>query len=179
MRGMIAPNYVHTAVTGFEPMQGLLFVTVAYTPCNFEKFDDPVVPRVYFKPHQGNDVRFYSCSHSSPQMVAPVEITPGGESFKVYSCWSDIYDAITSAQKFVYLTGWSFHPLIPLIRDSSDPAKSRSLGELLKEASDRGCEARTSSSDADSCLALPYKACQPGRSIISAAENVKWSNSAQ
>lgn len=131
-------------------MQGTLYVTVAYTPCDFDKVDDPAVPRVYFKPHQGNAVRFYSCSHSRPQMVPPVEITPGNM-FNVHSCWSDMYDAITSAQKFVYLTGWSFHPEISLVRDESDPAKSRPLGELLKEASERGCEVRTCN-----CLCQAY-----------------------
>lgn len=116
-------------------------MTVTYTPCQFENFQDPVVPRVYFKPHEGNSVRFYSCSHSLPQMVPPVDIVPGTP-FQIHSCWSDVYDAITSAQKFVYLTGWSFHPLIPLIRDNSDPTKSKHLGELLKDASERGCEVR-------------------------------------
>jgi hypothetical protein len=65
-------------------------------------------------------------------------MTPGGERFHVQSCWNDIYDSISSAERFVYLTGWSFHPLILLVRDN--PAKSKPLGELLKDASERGCE---------------------------------------
>jgi phospholipase D1/2 len=72
-------------------------------------------------------------------MVPAVDITPGNR-FEVHSCWSDIYDAIKCAQKFVYLTGWSFHPLIRLVRDNDDPEYEKPLGVLLKEAADRGVE---------------------------------------
>jgi hypothetical protein len=126
---------------GSDCMQGVLYISVTYVPCDFDQVNDPVVPNVYFNAHPGNVVRFYSCAHSKAEMVPPVEITPGGDVFNVHSCWSDVYDAITSAQKFVFLTGWSFHPLIPLVRD--DPAKCKPLGELLKEATDRCCEVCT------------------------------------
>jgi hypothetical protein len=125
---------VFTVADASGSLQGVLHVSVSYVPCDLDHINDPVVPKVYF------DARFYSCAHSKPEFVPPVEITPGGDQFEVHSCWGDVYDAISSAQKFVFLTGWSVHPLVPLVRD--DPAKSKTIGELLKEAAERGCEVR-------------------------------------
>jgi hypothetical protein len=132
---------VFTVVDASGSLQGVLHVSVSYVPCDLDHINDPVVPKVYFDAQQGNDIRFYSCAHSKPEFVPRVEITPGGDPFEVHSCWGDVYDAISSAQKFVFLTGWSVHPLVPLVRD--DPAKTKTIGELLKEASERGCEVRT------------------------------------
>jgi hypothetical protein len=94
----------------------------------------PSVPGAYFDALDGNNVRFYQGAHNDNETVPPY-YKPSGQPFAVHGCWDDIYDAISNAQKFVYLTGWSVHPLTRLVRHTEG---KKPIGELLKDAAERG-----------------------------------------
>lgn len=126
------------SIEGAQPLyttkktqRGHLFITLEYTPFTSETTTTATVPGLYFDPHPGNLVRLYSCAHSVPDMVQPVDVQPGIP-YDVHSCWNDMFTAITSAQKFVFLTGWSMNPFIRLVRDESAPEHLKELGQLLK-----------------------------------------------
>ncbi|KAJ6704427.1 PHOSPHOLIPASE D [Salix viminalis] len=55
-------------------------------------------------------------------------------------CWEDVFDAITNAKHFIYITGWSVYTEISLVRDSRRPKPGGdiSLGELLKKKASEG-----------------------------------------
>ena len=63
----------------------------------------------------------------------------GGE-YVPTRCWSDLYDAIAAAQKLIYITGWSVHAGIHLVRDETDQetGRNKDVGTLLKEKAEEG-----------------------------------------
>lgn len=111
--------------------RGYLFISLEYTPFSSEATRTATVPGLYCDPHPGNQVRLYSCAHSFPDLVQPIDMQPGMP-YDVHSCWNDVFTAITGAQKFVFLTGWSVNPFIRLIRDEHEPEHQKELGQLLK-----------------------------------------------
>lgn len=126
--------------------RGRLFMRLQFT-----RFDPlgphapPEVPGVYFRAVPGNSVRLYQSADTTPATV-PQYLQPGtGEPWPVHSCWADVYAAITQAQKFIFLTGWSVHPLTRLLRGgsgSTGAAACPPIGELLKAACERGVVVR-------------------------------------
>jgi hypothetical protein len=106
----------------------------------FAGIASPVVQKVYFDSTTGNSIRFYQNAHNTYETV-PQYFMPTGQPFPIYSCWTDIYTAILEAQKFVFLTGWSVHPLTQLVRHGT--GRYPPIGELLKDASERGVMVRT------------------------------------
>ena len=52
--------------------------------------------------------------------------------------WYDLYKAIASAQKFIYIAGWSIYPHISLVRGDEAIEKASHLGNLLKQKSLEG-----------------------------------------
>lgn len=111
--------------------KGHLFISLQYLPLRSEDMLTPAVPGVYCDAHCGNEVRLYSCAHSLPDMIQPIDVQPGVP-YEVHSCWYDVFAAITAAQKFVFLTGWSVNPFIRLVRDENEPEHQKELGQLLK-----------------------------------------------
>ncbi|GKD14734.1 phospholipase D alpha 1 [Tanacetum coccineum] len=59
---------------------------------------------------------------------------------KPQRCWEDVFDAITNAKHFIYITGWSVYTEIALIRDSrrQKTGGDITLGELLKKKAGEG-----------------------------------------
>ncbi|KVH98023.1 hypothetical protein Ccrd_023751 [Cynara cardunculus var. scolymus] len=63
-----------------------------------------------------------------------------GSKIHPHRCWEDIFDAITNAKHFIYITGWSVYTQISLIRDSRRQKAGGDvmLGELLKNKASEG-----------------------------------------
>lgn len=114
-----------------KAQKGHLFISLQYTPFRNADTSTASVPGIYCDAHIGNRVRLYSCAHSLPDMIQPVEVQPGVP-YEVHSCWNDVFASISSARKFVFLTGWSVNPFIRLVRDDNGPEHQKELGQLLK-----------------------------------------------
>ncbi|CAK8568631.1 unnamed protein product [Lathyrus sativus] len=96
------------------------------------------VPRIFFDQRQGCSVTLYQDAHV-PDSIHPWIPISGTKSYVPGRCWEDIYNAIMDAKHFIYITGWSVHTEITLIRDPSKPAEtSITLGEMLKRKADEG-----------------------------------------
>jgi len=54
------------------------------------------------------------------------------------TCWKDLFVLIRDAKKFVYITGWSVHAAISLVRGEDDPDGESNVGELLKRKAEEG-----------------------------------------
>jgi phospholipase D1/2 len=67
-------------------------------------------------------------------------VLSGGKIYKPQRCWEDIFDAISNARNLIYITGWSVHTKITLIRDQARPKQGGeiTLGELLKRKANEG-----------------------------------------
>ncbi|KAL9227407.1 hypothetical protein vseg_003096 [Gypsophila vaccaria] len=94
------------------------------------------VPRTYFPLRKGNKVTLYQDAHGEDSMFP--EIRLDGEKEYVHGkCWRDIFNAISSARRLTYITGWSVTHLVRLVRDD-DELSSVTLGDLLKEKAQQG-----------------------------------------
>ena len=63
------------------------------------------------------------------------------EVYQPTHCWEDIFEAITNAKHFIYITGWSVYTEITLCRDRQRKVpgdEGLTLGELLKRKADQG-----------------------------------------
>ena len=58
---------------------------------------------------------------------------------QVRGTWMDMYNAMENARNFIFLTGWSFHPEIRLIRPDGPM-----LGEVLKKKALEGVKVSAS-----------------------------------
>eukprot|EP00590_Aulacoseira_subarctica_P012367 CAMPEP_0172422072 /NCGR_PEP_ID=MMETSP1064-20121228/8264_1 /TAXON_ID=202472 /ORGANISM="Aulacoseira subarctica , Strain CCAP 1002/5" /LENGTH=906 /DNA_ID=CAMNT_0013162769 /DNA_START=125 /DNA_END=2845 /DNA_ORIENTATION=- len=105
------------------------------------------VPGVYFKGHEGNEVKLYVNADDSDDM-API-VRYGGPSndkkmWKPPRLWRDIYDAICDAKHFIYITGWAVDTTQSLLRGKErDEALAKGkyspyIGELLKQKANEG-----------------------------------------
>jgi hypothetical protein len=138
-----APNGILEPAGGFllqhptQGQRGILFMRLCFSrqDQNASGSLQPVVPKVYFDATSGNSIRFYQNAHNTMETV-PHYYMPSGHVFPIHSCWTDIYTAIVEAQKFIFLTGWSVHPLTQLVRRGN--AQCPPIGELLKAATARG-----------------------------------------
>jgi len=52
--------------------------------------------------------------------------------------WHDLFNAISNAQKFIYITGWSVFTDTKLLRGDDDPEGVSNVGELLKNKANEG-----------------------------------------
>ncbi|KAJ6706491.1 PHOSPHOLIPASE D ALPHA 1 [Salix purpurea] len=75
-----------------------------------------------------------------PDKFIPKIPLSSGENYDPHRCWEDVFDAITNAKHFIYITGWSVYTEISLVRDSRRPKPGGdiSLGELLKKKASEG-----------------------------------------
>lgn len=120
------------------------------------------VPDVYFPAREGNTVTLYQDAHNSRETLPLSAAMPNGESFEVHSCWTEIYDAISAAHKFVFLTGWSVHPDIMLTRGAASGEPKFTLGDLLKAKARQGVDVRLLVWDDRSSVTLPGMYIQHG-----------------
>ena len=99
----------------------------------------PGVPYTFFSQRQGCRVSLYQDAHVPDKFVPKIPLS-GGKFYEPHRCWEDIFDAITNAKHFIYITGWSVYTEIALIRDSrrQKPGGDIMLGELLKKKASEG-----------------------------------------
>ncbi|TXG62162.1 hypothetical protein EZV62_013525 [Acer yangbiense] len=97
------------------------------------------VPDVFFNQRQGCKVTLYQDAHIH-DMFKPLIPLEGGKRYEFHRCWEDIFDAISNARHFIYITGWSVYTEITLIRDPMRPRQGGdiTLGELLKNKANEG-----------------------------------------
>jgi phospholipase D1/2 len=96
------------------------------------------VQRTFFDQRQGCGVTLYQDAHV-PDSVHPWIPISGTKYYVPGRCWEDIYNAIMNAKVFIYITGWSVHTEITLIRDPNKPTESSiTLGEILKKKANEG-----------------------------------------
>ncbi|CAN1123806.1 Phospholipase D alpha 1 [Linum perenne] len=99
----------------------------------------PGVPYTFFSQRQGCKVSLYNDAHVPDNFIPKIPLA-GGNYYEPHRCWEDIYDAITNARHFIYITGWSVYTEISLIRDSRRPKPGGEtiLGEILKKKASEG-----------------------------------------
>jgi len=99
----------------------------------------PGVPYKFFAQRQGCRVSLYQDAHVPDDFIPKIPLA-GGKYYEPHRCWEDIFDAITNAKHFIYITGWSVYTQISLIRDSRRPKPGGDvmLGDLLKNKASEG-----------------------------------------
>uniref|UniRef100_Q70EW5 Phospholipase D alpha 1 n=1 Tax=Cynara cardunculus TaxID=4265 RepID=PLDA1_CYNCA len=99
----------------------------------------PGVPYTFFAQRQGCRVSLYQDAHVPDNFIPKISLA-GGKYYEPHRCWEDIFDAISDAKHFIYITGWSVYTQIPLIRDPNrqKPGGDVLLGQLLKKKADEG-----------------------------------------
>ncbi|KAG8643632.1 phospholipase D alpha 1 [Manihot esculenta] len=99
----------------------------------------PGVPYTFYSQRQGCKVSLYQDAHVPDKFVPKIPLA-GGKYYEPHRCWEDVFDAITNAKHFIYITGWSVYTEISLVRDSRRPKPGGdiTLGELLKKKASEG-----------------------------------------
>lgn len=99
----------------------------------------PGVPYTFFPQRRGCRVSLYQDAHVPDGFIPKIPLS-GGKDYEPHRCWEDMFDAITNAKHFIYITGWSVYTEISLIRDSRRPKAGGdvTLGELLKQKASEG-----------------------------------------
>ncbi|KAM7471690.1 hypothetical protein LguiA_009873 [Lonicera macranthoides] len=99
----------------------------------------PGVPYTFYPQRQGCRVSLYQDAHVPENFIPKIPLS-GGKFYEPDRCWEDVFDAITNAKHFIYITGWSVYTEIALIRDSrrQKPGGDITLGELLKNKASEG-----------------------------------------
>jgi len=93
----------------------------------------------YFPVRDGNRVTLYQDADTPLLPIFQDVVNPDGSEYVPSRLWSDIYNGIMSAEKFVYIAGWSVNTNISLLRGEEDPDGSISkIGELLKTKAAEG-----------------------------------------
>ena len=108
-----------------------------------------------FKPKKGNKVTLYQDAETigvgnfgENDDIRSIFRSVDGQEYKTYNCWRDIYDAIMSAKKFIYITAWKLVAFdnenldTPLLRDGIDLYNSSGVGHLLKQKAAEGVDVR-------------------------------------
>ncbi|KAM7260475.1 hypothetical protein ACFE04_016216 [Oxalis oulophora] len=94
------------------------------------------VPNTYFKQKEHCRVTLYQDAHVADNFNPRIPLS-GGKYYEPHKCWEDIFDAISNARHFIYITGWSVYTKITLIRDPRKP-NSVTLGDLLVQKANAG-----------------------------------------
>ncbi|KAG9139156.1 hypothetical protein Leryth_023650 [Lithospermum erythrorhizon] len=99
----------------------------------------PGVPYTFFPQRKGCRVSLYQDAHVPDNFIPKIPLA-GGKYYEPHRCWEDIFDAITNAKHFIYITGWSVYTEITLIRDSrrQKAGGDITVGELLKKKASEG-----------------------------------------
>lgn len=99
----------------------------------------PGVPYTFFSQRTGCRVSLYQDAHVPDDFIPKIPLS-NGNYYEPHRCWEDVFDAITNAKHFIYITGWSVYTQISLIRDSRRQKEGGDvmLGELLKKKASEG-----------------------------------------
>ncbi|KAL9328663.1 hypothetical protein ACSQ67_003666 [Phaseolus vulgaris] len=133
--------------TNGKPCKGgaMLSLSIQYTPVEKVPLyshgvgagpDYQGVPDTYFPLRKGGKVTLYQDAHVHEGCLPSLKVD-GDVNYKHESCWHHIFDAISKAQRLVYIVGWSVYYNVSLIRDMGD-GKAHTLGDLLKAKSREG-----------------------------------------
>ncbi|KAL6561384.1 Phospholipase D [Orobanche minor] len=98
----------------------------------------PWVPYTsFFSQRPGCRISLYQDAHVPDNFVPKIPLS-GGKFYEPHRCWEDVFDAITNAKHFLYITGWSVYTRFALIRDTRRPKPGGDimLGDLLKKKAD-------------------------------------------
>ncbi|KAL6561386.1 Phospholipase D [Orobanche minor] len=92
---------------------------------------------VFFSQRPGCRISLYQDAHVQDNFVPKIPLS-GGKFYEPHRCWEDVFDAITNAKHFIYITGWSVYTRFALIRDTRRPKPGGDimLGDLLKKKAD-------------------------------------------
>ncbi|RDY09502.1 Phospholipase D alpha 4, partial [Mucuna pruriens] len=85
-------------------------------------------------------VKLYHDAHHSSAFQPPFDLCGAPKKL-----WEDVYKAIEGAKYLVYIAGWSFNPMMILVRDPHTEiphARGIKLGELLKKKAEEGVAVR-------------------------------------
>uniref|UniRef100_A0A0E0D1L0 Phospholipase D n=1 Tax=Oryza meridionalis TaxID=40149 RepID=A0A0E0D1L0_9ORYZ len=93
------------------------------------------VPRTFFPQRRGCRVRLYQDAHIADGFAPRIQLA-GRRWYEPRRCWEDVFDAISSARRMVYIAGWSVNTDVVLVRRPS--SSSETLGELLKRKAEQG-----------------------------------------
>ncbi|XP_063685823.1 uncharacterized protein LOC134819675 isoform X2 [Bolinopsis microptera] len=119
--------------------RGLLEIALRYEPyCNENKNEcSRKVPACYFPMRENCRVTlFQDADHTTQPEHEPIT-TALGESYVPPGAWKQVYEVITNATKFIYITGWAVFTEVVLVRE--EDADNRTLGEILIEKAEEGC----------------------------------------
>ncbi|KAH7849966.1 hypothetical protein Vadar_025728 [Vaccinium darrowii] len=94
------------------------------------------VPGTYFPLRRGGVVTLYQDAHVPDDFLPNLKLDNGMQ-YVQGKCWRDIFEAISQAQRLIYITGWSVWQNVRLVRDGGH-ASNFSLGDLLKSKSQEG-----------------------------------------
>lgn len=94
------------------------------------------VPGTYFPLRRGGKVTLYQDAHVHDGCLPDVRLD-GHVQYEHGTCWLDIFNAISQARRFIYITGWSVYHKVRLVRDGHE-GKDCTLGDLLKIKSQEG-----------------------------------------
>ncbi|KAL6551357.1 Hydrolyzes glycerol-phospholipids at the terminal phosphodiesteric bond [Orobanche minor] len=85
----------------------------------------------------GCRISLYQDAHVPDNFVPKIPLS-GGKFYEPHRCWEDVFDAITNAKHFIYITGWSVYTRFALIRDTRRPKPGGDimLGDFLKKKAD-------------------------------------------
>ncbi|XP_057768087.1 phospholipase D alpha 1-like [Salvia miltiorrhiza] len=99
----------------------------------------PGVPYTFFSQRKGCKVTLYQDAHIPDAFVPRIPLS-GGMFYEPHRCWEDVFDAISNAKHFIYITGWSVYTEITLVRDTRRPKSGgdATLGKLLIKKADEG-----------------------------------------
>eukprot|EP00249_Psilotum_nudum_P022879 c28674_g1_i1 orf=191-2614(+) len=101
----------------------------------------PGVQFTYFPQRKGCKVSLYQDAHMRNGFLPNIFLA-NNQLYQVSRCWEDVYQAISGAQHFIYIAGWSVFTQITLVRDPERyfPGSGHgvALGELLKRKADEG-----------------------------------------
>ncbi|KAL6551293.1 Phospholipase D [Orobanche minor] len=91
----------------------------------------------FFSQRPGCRISLYQDAHVPDNFVPKIPLS-GGKFYEPHRCWEDVFDAITNAKHFIYITGWSVYTQFALIRDTRRPKPGGDimLGDLLKKKAD-------------------------------------------
>ena len=97
-----------------------------------------IMEDAYFPAREGCQMTLYQDANTPQLPVFDGLCHPDGSSYVATNAWKDLYDSITNAQKFIYITGWSVNTNIQLLRGEDDPEGKSNVGELLKAKAEDG-----------------------------------------
>ena len=98
-----------------------------------------VLEDAYFEATGENMLTLYQDADTPPLSVFDGIENLDGTQYNPTRCWIDLFQAIKTAERLIYITGWSVYTGINLLRGEDRAANDESnVGELLKKKSAQG-----------------------------------------